>query len=133
MTRGKHEVAERAARIMVRLEPSSKSRAQLAKVLYARGKFADVVKLVEDVGTWRGRVGDIVEGWLLLCNSRAEKSIDDGVRCFHFMEAQAPIGIETQRVIRVRLEELRQRRAVDADFSGMLPALVDPERWGPGL
>ncbi len=80
--------AEATGRHCVEIAPSRQSRLALARVLFQKGAYAEVVRQLHDVSRWTGRVDEIGAAWLLLCDAhRGLASWDDAVRCLRRLDA----------------------------------------------
>jgi O-antigen ligase len=111
---GNLAAAEATGRHCVEIAPSRQSRLALARVLFKKGAYSEVVRQVHDVSLWTGRVDEISAAWLLLCDSHRELAHwDDAVRCLHRLDASGYIE-RRRNDVSSRLERVETERAAAA-------------------
>ncbi|HEX7841722.1 MAG TPA: O-antigen ligase family protein, partial [Kofleriaceae bacterium] len=80
-------VAEQAARRRLAESHTTTSRIMLDRVLFRREQFDQVLKDLADVPTWRGRLDEQAEAWLLVCDCQIEKRAwDAALECLHKLD-----------------------------------------------
>src|SRR5262249_51720362 len=81
-------VAERAARRRLADSHTSTSRLMLARVMFRREQFDQVLKDLADVPSWTGRLDERADAWLLSCDAHIEKRAwDQALQCLHQLDA----------------------------------------------
>jgi O-antigen ligase/tetratricopeptide (TPR) repeat protein len=123
MRGGDLAAAEATGRHCVEIAPSRQSRLALARVLFQKGAFAEVIRQLHDVSRWTGRVDEIGAAWLLLCDAhRGLARWDDAVRCLRRLDASG--YVERRRgEISTRIEKIEAARA---------EAALEPAAGGSG-
>jgi hypothetical protein len=115
MTRRDLEIAEQAARRRLVESRTNLSRIMLAKVMFRREKFDQVLKDLADVPRWRGRNDERAEAWLLLCDTHIEKrSWDEAVECLHKLDASGLILGPRRNDVVKRLTIVNDQRTTEA-------------------
>jgi O-antigen ligase len=115
MTRRDLEIAEQAARRRLVASRTNLSRIMLAKVMFRREKFDQVLKDLADVPKWRGRIDEHAEAWLLVCDTHIEKrSWDEAVECLHKLEGSGIITAARRNDVVKRLTIVNEQRTSEA-------------------
>ncbi len=100
--------AESALRKRCTIIPSKRCMLDLANVLSLQDKHADVIALLADVQTWRGRVDDQLPAWLLLCDSRTKLAqYSDARDCLRRLDVSGLLKPGEPDVLR-RVDAIRQ-------------------------
>ena len=113
---GDLKAAEAAGRHCLAVVPSHQRRIALARVLFQRGAFQEVVQQLGDIPTWRGRIGEIASAWLVLCDAHeALKHWTDGVHCLRQLDGRNLVPPNRRDEITRRIERIEKAR-VKADL-----------------
>jgi O-antigen ligase len=111
MSAGDLDRAELAARRRVELVPSLQARVALGGVLKKRDNYAEVVKVLADVASWRGhgRKDEIAAGWILLCDAHiALHQRGDSIRCLHLLDGADVLDSRGHAQVLRRLDEVNK-------------------------
>jgi len=101
--------AETATRLCGSAAPSYEDRIGLGKMLLISKRPAEVVKLLEDVESWTGRIDNKVAGWLLVCDAHAAQDHwDETKRCLHRLDATGYVSNGQRAEITTRLDRVEQ-------------------------
>lgn len=125
--RGDLAVAEQAARRRLAESHTSTSRIMLARVMFKQRQFDQVLKDLADVPTWKGRIDQQTEAWLLLCDVHIERRAwDPALECLHKLDGSGILlpgsrGEVVQRLAMV--DEQRSREAKQRAIEDMERAL----------
>ncbi|MDQ3363879.1 MAG: O-antigen ligase family protein [Myxococcota bacterium] len=123
MRRNDDAIAERAGRHWVAQLPGPESKLALGKLLAKRKMHAEVVETLAEVSTWQGRIAEIAEAWILLCDARiALAEWDDAAHCLRSLERAGVLEGPNQGHTRTRLEAVKNAR--NASEAGLAPAPV---------
>jgi hypothetical protein len=102
--------------------PSHQRRIALARVLFERGAFAEVVQQLGDIPEWRGRIDEIASAWLLLCDAHeALQKWTDAVHCLRQLDGRNLVDPKRREEIPRRIERIEKAR-VKADLEAAPPA-----------
>jgi O-antigen ligase len=115
MARHDLPVAEEAARRRLAESRTNASRLLLARVMFRREAFDQVLKDLADVPKWAGRLDEQTEAWLLVCDIQIEKRAwDAALQCLHKLDGSGVItGAQRSEVVK-RLTIVDQHRAIEA-------------------
>lgn len=103
--------AEAAGRSCVEMLPDHQTRLSLATLLAREHRHAEVIRLLQDIATWRGRIDAKVEGWLALCDAyTALERLEDAARCLHHLDATGEVSLDQRSVITSRLDQVKDKR-----------------------
>ena len=116
--------AETAGRNCVEILPDRTTRLSLAKVLIKRKSYTEVIRLLQDVESWPGRIDDKVAGWFLLCDSHEGLlNWEAAKRCVRHLEVSGYIDPQSKLEITKRLERIEQaKRDLGLGIPGFGPA-----------
>jgi hypothetical protein len=125
-------VAEQAARRRLVESRTSTSRLMLARVLFRREQFDQVLKDLADVPTWRSRLDEQADAWLLVCDAHIEKRAwDPALECLHKLDGSGVLPPARQLEIVRRLGIVDTQRSSEAKqkaFEAMERALGSPAK-----
>jgi O-antigen ligase len=132
MERGDLEIAEQAARQRLAESRTATSRIQLARVLFKRRQYDQVLNDLADVSTWTGRLDQQAEAWLLVCDAQIEKRAwDPALECLHKLDGSGilPPGERAGVVQRLAIvDEHRTTEAKQRAIEQMERALGSPAK-----
>ena len=115
MKRGDLVVAEQAARRRLAESHTSTSRLMLARAMFRREQFDQVLKDLADVPTWKGRIDEQAEAWLLVCDTHIEKRAwDPALQCLHKLDGSGVIPPTRRFDITKRLSIVDDARTSEA-------------------
>jgi hypothetical protein len=125
-------VAERAARRRLVESRTNTSRLLLARVMFSRESFDQVLKDLADVPKWKGRTDETTEAWLLMCDVHIEKRAwDPALECLHKLDGSGIIAPARRGDVVKRLtivNEQRTREAKQKAIEQMERALGSPPK-----
>ena len=102
--------AELTGRKCEDVTPDPQTRLQLAHMLLREARYDDVLRLLNDVDQWTGRIDDKMTAWLTLCDAHARKgSADEAKRCLRRLDASGSVLPERATEITERLDEIQRR------------------------
>lgn len=108
-----YPTALRAAQVRLATVNTPTSKLKMARVHYAQREYAAVYAELADVETWRGRLDERGDAWLLVCDSyRDEKRWDDALRCLHRLDGSGSLAIRRDEIVR-RESDVTDRRATE--------------------
>jgi tetratricopeptide (TPR) repeat protein len=132
MKRGDLEVAEQAARRRLAESHTSTSRLMLARAMFRREQFDQVLKDLADVPTWKGRIDEQADAWLLVCDTHIEKRAWDlALECLHKLDGSGIIAPARRLDITRRLaivDDARSSEAKQKAIEEMERALRSPAK-----
>jgi len=132
MKRHDWPVAEQAARRRLAESRTSTSRIRLARVMFRREEFDQVLNDLADVPRWRGRLDEQSEAWLLVCDCQIEKRAwDAALECLHKLDGSGvlPPARRSETVKRLTIvDEQRSREAKQKAIEVMERALGSPAK-----
>jgi hypothetical protein len=106
--------AETTARKCVELAPSHQTRYALARVLFQREAYPEVVQQLKDLPSWPGRISELVASWYLLCDSYEEMSKwDDAEHCLHLLDSRGLVAPDRRDEIAQRLDRVAKGRKAE--------------------
>ncbi|HET7502929.1 MAG TPA: O-antigen ligase family protein [Kofleriaceae bacterium] len=106
--------AEQAARRRLAESRTHASRIQLARVMFMREEFDQVLKDLADVPGWRGRTDEQAEAWLLMCDIHIEKRAwDPALECLHKLDGAGILGEARRNEIVKRVAIVDEQRATE--------------------
>lgn len=109
-------VAEQAARRRLAESHTTASRIMLARVMFRREEFDQVVKDLADVQTWKGRIDEQVDAWLLVCDTHIEKRAwDPALECLHKLDGSGRVADVRRYEVTRRLTIVNEHRAAEAE------------------
>jgi O-antigen ligase len=115
MARNDLPAAEQAARRRLAESRTDASRLLLARVLFMRKQFDQVLIDLADVPKWHGRTDDQAEGWLLVCDAHIQKRTwNPALECLHKLDASGLLGGARRYEIVKRLSVVNQQRETEA-------------------
>ncbi len=130
--RGDLAIAEQAARLRLAESRTAESRIQLARVLFKRQQYDQVLNDLADVSTWTGRLDQRAEAWLLACDAHIEKRAwDPALECLHKLDGSGIVAPGDRAGIVRRLaivDEHRTREAKQRAIDQMERALGSPAK-----
>jgi tetratricopeptide (TPR) repeat protein len=107
--------AEQAARRRLAESHTNASRIMLARVMFRREMFDQVLKDLADVPTWRGRIDEQTDAWLLSCDCYIEKRAwDPALECLHKLDGSGLISPARRGEIVKRLAIVSEQRSNEA-------------------
>jgi len=132
MKRHDWPVAEQAARRRLAESRTNTSRIRLARVMFRREEFDQVLNDLADVPKWRGRLDEQSEAWLLVCDCQIEKRAwDAALECLHKLDGSGvlPPARRSETVKRLTIvDEQRGREAKQKAIEVMERALGSPAK-----
>jgi hypothetical protein len=132
MKRNDLVVAEQAARRRLVESRTNASRLLLARVMFRRENFDQVLKDLADVPKWKGRTDETTEAWLLMCDAQIEKRAwDPALECLHKLDGSGIIAPARRGDVVKRLtivNEQRTREAKQRAIEQMERALGSPSK-----
>jgi hypothetical protein len=132
MARRDWPVAEQAARRRLAESRTTTSRILLERVLFRREQFDQVVKDLADVPSWKGRLDEQADAWLLLCDAHIEKRAwDPALQCLHRLDGAGILTPPRRYDVTKRLtivSEQRDREAKQKAIEEMQRALGSPSK-----
>jgi O-antigen ligase len=115
MTRHDLPVAEQAARRRLAESHTNASRIMLARVMFRREEFDQVLKDLADVPRWTGRIDEQAEAWFLTCDCDIEKHAwDPALECLHKLDGSGIIDTARRNDVVKRLAIVNEQRASEA-------------------
>jgi O-antigen ligase len=115
MERGDLAIAEQAARRRLAESRTAESRIQLARVLFKRQQYDQVLNDLADVSTWTGRLDQRAEAWLLVCDARIEqRAWDPALECLHKLDGSGILAPGDRAGIVQRLAIVDEHRTTEA-------------------
>jgi hypothetical protein len=115
MARNDLPVAEQAARRRLAESHTHASRLVLARVMFTRKQFDQVLKDLADVPTWKGRTDEQTEAWLLVCDAQiANRAWDPALQCLHRLDGSGTITDGRRYEVTRRLTIVSDQRAAEA-------------------
>ena len=125
-------VAEQTARRRLAESRTNTSRIMLARVMFRREEFDQVLKDLADVPKWKGRLDEKADAWLLVCDTHIEKRAwDPALECLHKLDGAGviPPARRTEIVKRLAIvEEARTAEAKQKAIEQMERALRSPAK-----
>jgi O-antigen ligase len=132
MARHDWPVAEQAARRRLAESHTSTSRIRLDRVLFRREQFDQVLKDLADVASWKGRLDEQADAWLLVCDAQIEKRAwDPALACLHKLDGSGVLPVTQRNEIVKRLaivDEQREMEAKQKAIEEMQRALGSPSK-----
>src|SRR4029079_16771234 len=133
--RGDLAVAEQAARRRLAESHTSTSRLMLARAMFRREQFDQVLKDLADVPAWKGRIDEQADASLLLCDTHIEKRAwDPALQCLHKLDGSGIIAPTRRFDITKRLsivDDARTSEAKQKAIEEMERALRSPAKGVP--
>jgi O-antigen ligase len=115
MERGDLPVAEEAARRRLAESHTATSRIMLARAMFRREAFDQVVRDLTDVPTWKGRLDEQASAWFLLCDAQIEKRAwDPALQCLHKLDGAGILPPTRRNEIVKRLTIVDEQRTGEA-------------------
>lgn len=115
MKRGDYPIAEGAARRRLAESRTYTSRIMLARVMFRREEFDQVIKDLDDIAKWRGRTDEQSDAWLLLCDTHIEKRAwDPALQCLHKLDGSGVLPVARRNEIVKRLTIVNENRTAEA-------------------
>jgi O-antigen ligase/Flp pilus assembly protein TadD len=103
--------AEEAGRSCVEIVPDRTTRLSLARVVMRKKSYGEVIRLLEDVETWPGKIDDKVSGWLLLCDAHEGlRNWDAAKRCVRHLEISGYMTAARRGEINKRIERIENAK-----------------------
>lgn len=125
-------VAEQAARRRLVESHTNTSRIMLARVMFRREQFDQVVKDLADVPKWKGRLDEQADAWLLVCDAHIEeRAWDAALECLHKLDGSGVIPNPRRGDITKRLTIVNEQRTTEAKqkaIEAMQRALRSPTK-----
>jgi O-antigen ligase len=132
MARHDWPVAEQAARRRLAESNTTTSRILLERVLFRREQFDQVLKDLKDVASWKGRLDEQADAWLLVCDAHIEKHAwDPALQCLHKLDGTGILGPLRRYEVNKRLsivDEHREMEAKQKAIEEMQRALGSPSK-----
>ncbi|HEU4729216.1 MAG TPA: hypothetical protein VFT22_15035, partial [Kofleriaceae bacterium] len=123
--------AEQAARRRLAASHTHRSRLMLARVLFRREAFDQVLKDLADVPGWQGRTDEQAEAWLLVCDTHIEKRAwDPALECLHRLDGSGILTEARRGDIVKRLAIVDEQRTTSAK-QGAIEQMERALRSGP--
>ena len=108
-------VAEQAARRRLVESRTNASRIMLARVMFQREAFDQVLKELADVPTWKGRIDEQADAWFLVCDVQIEKRAwDPALECLHKLDGSGTVAGGRRYEVGRRLAIVNDHRAAEA-------------------
>ncbi len=133
MDRNDLEVALRAARARFAESQTPTSRLMLARVEFQRNELDAVLEQLSDVKTWRGRLDERADAWLLVCDAHHKRrNWDAALECLHHLDATGSMNMRRNEIVTregeisdERTSELRIKQIQNLERSLNLPIDTD--------
>jgi O-antigen ligase len=127
-------VAEQAARRRLAEAHTHASRIMLARVMFRREQFDQVIAELADVPGWKGRLDEQAEAWFLVCDCHIEKRAwDPALECLHKLDGSGVVAATRRSEVVKRLTIVNEQRtreakqkAIDAMQRALEPAPRSP-------
>jgi hypothetical protein len=114
MDQQEYGFAERAARIRLKIARTTTSRLMLAKVHAKRGNQGLLLAELSDVSSWRGRIDEKSEAWLLVCDVRIDrKEWDHAMECLHRLDGSGAVTQGTRSELTRRFTYIKEQRTLE--------------------
>jgi O-antigen ligase len=108
-------VAEQAARRRLAEAHTNASRIMLARVVFRREQFDQVIGDLADVPKWKGRIDEQADAWLLICDCHIEKRAwDPALECLHKLDGSGIITTARRGEVVKRLTIVNEHRTMEA-------------------
>ncbi len=108
-------IAEQAARRRLVVSRTNASRIMLARVMFRREAFDQVLRDLADVPTWKGRLDEKAEAWFLMCDTQIEKRAwDPALECLHKLDGSGVIAPARRNDVVKRLTIVNDQRTSEA-------------------
>ncbi|MBC7977901.1 MAG: hypothetical protein H7138_23210, partial [Myxococcales bacterium] len=108
-------IAEQAARRRLVVSRTHASRILLARVMFRREAFDQVLRDLADVPTWKGRLDEKAEAWFLMCDTQIEKRAwDPALECLHKLDGSGVIAPARRNDVVKRLTIVNDQRTTEA-------------------
>ena len=108
-------IAEQAARRRLAESRTHVSRIMLARVMFRREEFDQVLKDLADVPTWKGRIDEKADAWYLMCDTYIEKRAwDPALQCLHKLDGSGIIAPVRRGDVVKRLTIVNDQRTSEA-------------------
>jgi O-antigen ligase len=108
-------VAEQAARRRLVESRTNASRIMLARVMFRREEFDQVLSDLADVPKWKGRLDEQADAWFLRCDCYIEKRAWDGaLECLHKLDGSGIIAAARRNDVVKRLTIVNEQRTTEA-------------------
>jgi O-antigen ligase len=115
MQRHELAVAEQAARRRLAESRTNTSRLMLARAMFMREQFDQVLRDLADVPKWKGRLDEQSDAWLLMCDAHIEKRAwDPALECLHKLDGSGVLPVTRRYDVVKRLTIVREQRALEA-------------------
>ena len=115
MARRDLPIAEQAARRRLVESRTNASRIMLARVMFRREEFDQVLKDLADVPKWKGRIDEQADAWFLMCDCHIEKRAwDPALECLHKLDGSGIIAVARRNNVVKRLTIVNEQRATEA-------------------
>lgn len=115
MARGDLDVAEQAARRRLAESRTATSRIELARVMFKRRQYDQVLNDLADVSSWTGRLDQQAEAWLLVCDAHIEKHAwDPALQCLHKLDGSGIVPPANRAGVVQRLAIVDEHRTSEA-------------------
>jgi hypothetical protein len=115
LTRRDLVVAEQAARRRLAESHTNASRIMLARVMFRREEFDQVLKDLADVPKWKGRIDEQADAWFLVCDTHIEKRAwDAALECLHRLDGSGIIPVARRNDVVKRLMIVNETRTTEA-------------------
>lgn len=100
------EITRIALRECQHFPPAAQTRLELARVLMTKAAYPEILGLLDDVESWRGRITEKRTAWLLICDVHiATAKRDEAKRCLRRLDAAGLVPNELASEITSRLEK----------------------------
>lgn len=108
-------VAEQVARRRLAESHTNASRIMLARVMFRREEFDQVLKDLADVPKWKGRIDEQADAWFLMCDCYIEKRAwDPALECLHKLDGSGIIPASKRNDVVKRLTIVNEQRTSEA-------------------
>jgi hypothetical protein len=108
-------VAEQAARRRLIESHTNTSRIMLARAMFRREEFDQVLKDLADVPRWKGRIDEQADAWFLVCDAHIEKRAwDPALECLHKLDGSGVISPAHRNDVVKRLTIVNDARTTEA-------------------
>lgn len=115
MKRADLPVAEQAARRRLVESRTNASRIMLARVMFRREAFDQVLSDLADVPKWKGRIDEQADAWFLRCDCYIEKRTwDPALECLHKLDGSGIIAAARRNDVVKRLTIVNEQRTIEA-------------------
>ncbi len=113
------DVAMRAAKARLQEAHTTTSRLMLARVQFARHEYDQLQRDLADVSSWRGRIDEKGDAWLVLCDSyREQQKWNESLDCLHHLDGSGLMAQRRKQIVS-REKDIDDHRAAEVRLKHM--------------